>query len=52
MKLQIIPNKLLVKQNDSIQRNTFMLKNKEQCKMIDITRYLQFMYKEGDLDIT
>ncbi len=52
MKLQIIPNKLLVKQNDSIQRNTFMLKNKEQCNMIDIARYLQFMYKEGDLDIT
>jgi histone acetyltransferase (RNA polymerase elongator complex component) len=51
MKRQITPKILLVKQSNSITRNSFMLKSKGKCIIINVMEYLQIKYKEGYLDI-
>lgn len=37
-------------QNDAVERSSFMLKNREECKNVNIKEYLQNKYKEGYLD--
>ncbi|MGY0372105.1 elongator complex protein 3 [Clostridium sp. JNZ J1-5] len=48
---QIRTNKLEVLQDNSIERNTFMIKFDEMCKKIVIKEYLEIKYKEGYLNI-
>lgn len=47
---QIRTNKLNVFQDDTINRNSFLLVYDEKCKNINVKEYLEIKYKEGYFD--
>lgn len=51
MKRRINLKNLVIRQNDCVSRNSFVLKSEENCISINVKEYLQLKYKEGYLNI-